>query len=83
MEDQPQGWHRRQALQIASQLPDNPDDAWAILEIVGDLVRFFAGPDPKPPDGGDDDHAVLRFPGGPSSPRRWAKSTERPPGRPK
>jgi hypothetical protein len=27
-------WHRRQALCLASQLPDGPDDALAVLDLL-------------------------------------------------
>jgi len=32
-------WHRRAALQIAAQLPENPDAALRILELTKDLVK--------------------------------------------
>jgi hypothetical protein len=34
-------WHRRQALCLASQLPDGPDDALAVLDCVRELVGTF------------------------------------------
>jgi hypothetical protein len=34
-------WHRRQALMLASQLPEQPSDALAVLECVRDLVATF------------------------------------------
>jgi hypothetical protein len=34
-------WHRRRALSLASQLPDGPGDALAILECVRELVVTF------------------------------------------
>lgn len=80
----PTAWHRRQALQIASQLPEEPDDARAVLSCVEQLVTFFFERPPEPPEpprGGD--QAVLRFPGGPSSPKRRARSTAKPPDLPK
>lgn len=75
------GWLRRQALQIASQLPEEPEDAWAVLGYVQQLVRFFSDGPPRPPAGGD--QAVVRFPGGPSSPRRRARSRGKPSDLPK
>jgi hypothetical protein len=42
-------WHRRQALCLASQLPDGPDDALAILECVRELaVTFLHSDTPQP-----------------------------------
>jgi hypothetical protein len=39
-------WHRRHALQIAAQLPDDPSDALIVLEHARKLVEEFllAGP---------------------------------------
>jgi hypothetical protein len=34
-------WHRRSALCLASQLPENPGDALAILDCVRELVETF------------------------------------------
>jgi hypothetical protein len=34
-------WHRRQALMLASQLPEGPDDALAILDCVREIVVTF------------------------------------------
>jgi hypothetical protein len=31
-------WHRRQALCLASQLPDGPDDALAVVDCVREIV---------------------------------------------
>ena len=76
------GWIRRQALNIASQLPEETERARAILSIVAELVDFFEFPPPKEELAGAD-HAVLRFPGGPNSPSRRARSTGSPPGFPK
>jgi hypothetical protein len=42
-------WHRRQALTLASQLPDNSDDALAVLECVREIVVTFLQVDmPEP-----------------------------------
>jgi hypothetical protein len=34
----PDNWHKRHALQLACQLPDNASDARAILREIDDLV---------------------------------------------
>jgi hypothetical protein len=81
---EPDNWQRRQALQIASQLPDDPEQAWAVLDVVEELIAFLFGPRPPapgPPGGGD--QAVVRFPGGPTSPKRRASETDNPSGLPK
>lgn len=36
-------WHRRQAIQIASQLPEDNEDALAILAYSKELVEVFLG----------------------------------------
>ncbi len=50
-------WRRRHAVQIAAQLPDNREDALAILELVKELVEGFLYPE------GAHDAAVLPFGG--------------------
>ena len=37
----PLGWHRRQALVLASQLPDNQADALMVLQAARELVEKF------------------------------------------
>jgi hypothetical protein len=37
-------WRRRQALQVAAQLPDNPEEALAVLRHAETLVRSFLAP---------------------------------------
>lgn len=37
------GWQRRVALQIAAQLPENLDDALAVLHLTKELVEVFLG----------------------------------------
>jgi hypothetical protein len=37
----PEGWLRRQAVQIAAQLPEDPQDALAVLELAKTLVETF------------------------------------------
>lgn len=34
-------WLRRLGLQIAAQLPENQEDALAVLEVAASLVRFM------------------------------------------
>jgi hypothetical protein len=47
MKEQP--WHRRHALMIASQLPEDHNDALAVLCAAIDLVQgFLAGEQDKP-----------------------------------
>jgi hypothetical protein len=41
-------WHRRQALTLASQLPDDPDDALAVIQAVRELVDFVGSDGPEP-----------------------------------
>lgn len=52
-------WRRRHALQIASQLPENPEDAEVVLRHVHELVDNFLhkGVDVQ-------EAAVLAFPDG-------------------
>jgi hypothetical protein len=42
-------WHRRQALCIASQLPEGDGDALAVLECVRELVASFLQSDTPEP----------------------------------
>jgi hypothetical protein len=44
-----QHWHRRHALQLASQLPDGRDDALAVPECVRELVTAFLQADAPEP----------------------------------
>lgn len=37
----PLGWHRRQALALGSQLPDNITDALLVIEALKELVDGF------------------------------------------
>lgn len=76
-----QGWVRRQALNIASQLPPEEESAREILFWVERLIGVFDEPRsmPKAING----QAVVRFPGGPSSPSRRASSSVSPSGLPK
>jgi hypothetical protein len=36
-----ENWHRRQALMLASQLPESPADALAVIECVRELIVTF------------------------------------------
>lgn len=76
-------WYRRQAQQIASQLPDNPEAAWEILGMVVQMQALFFGPPPAPAI--ETDQAVLLrlVPAGPTSPKRRASSKGNPSGLPK
>lgn len=40
----PEAWLRRQAVQIAAQLPEDPEDAIAVLELTKSLVETFLKP---------------------------------------
>jgi hypothetical protein len=42
-------WHRQQALCIASQLPDGPNDALAVLDCLRELVDTFLHSDTPEP----------------------------------
>jgi hypothetical protein len=42
-------WHRRQALMLASQLPEGRDDALAVLDCVRELVATFLQSDTPEP----------------------------------
>lgn len=37
----PESWLRRQAIQLAAQLPENPEHAMRVLELAEMLVRDF------------------------------------------
>lgn len=37
----PQGWHRRQAMLLASQLPEDQGDAQLIMQAVRELLDTF------------------------------------------
>lgn len=38
---QEETWHRRQAVMLASQLPEKPEDALAVLRLATQLVMDF------------------------------------------
>jgi hypothetical protein len=39
-----EAWHRRQAIVLASQLPDNIEDARPVLEALREVVEGFLAP---------------------------------------
>ena len=41
----PLAWHKRQAMMLASQLPENAADARLVLEAMAELVETFIGRD--------------------------------------
>lgn len=67
----PENWQRRQGLQIAAMLPDDPNDALQILQFARELVENYLQK-PKQ-EAAASAHAVLDFRDS-SSPRRSARS---------
>ena len=43
-----ESWRKRQGIQIASMLPENPEDALAILDYARQLVTGFLLDEPPP-----------------------------------
>lgn len=43
-----EAWHRRQAIQIAAQLPENGEDALIVLGLARELVDAFLYPPQRP-----------------------------------
>jgi len=68
-----ENWHRRQAIQIVHQLPEEHEDALKIMECLNFLIGYMYGIAPAGPGGGGGDQ-VLRFPGASSSPNLRASS---------
>jgi hypothetical protein len=66
-------WHWRQALQLASQLPEEEADARVILDCIEEILALTNRPPPAAPDG--EGPQLVRFPGGTSSPSRRASSS--------
>jgi hypothetical protein len=58
-------WHRRLALGLSAQLPDNAEDARAVLECVAELVETFLYPR-SDADAGEAQDRVLLFAGAPT-----------------
>lgn len=54
------GWQRRVALQLATQLPENREDAYEVLRLLNELAQTFLWNDqaPLPAAAGD----VVAFP---------------------
>ena len=47
-----ENWHSRHALMIASDLPDNIEDARAVVRVLSEIVEgFFAEPQQRDVDG--------------------------------
>lgn len=44
----PLAWHRRHALAIAGQLPENIDDARLVLEAMQEIVEIFLSQGQEP-----------------------------------
>lgn len=42
----PLAWHRRQAMLLASQLPENPDDAHLVVQAITELLETFLAQGP-------------------------------------
>lgn len=59
----PLQWHRRQAIVLASQLPDNQADARLVLKALQELVENYMGADERPPQRGHLGPNVLPFTG--------------------
>lgn len=70
-----EGWHRRQAVQLAAQLPEKPEDALIVLDLCRELVEGFLAPQ-RPPLGLRE--GVLPFRAASTAPILRAKSTDSP-----
>lgn len=44
--DEHDSWLRRQAIQIAAQLPESQEDAATVLSLATELVKTFLAPKP-------------------------------------
>lgn len=64
-------WLRRQAVMVASQLPESPDQAQRVLELAMELLESFIRPRSGP---GVAQDRVLRLVGAPATPSRSASS---------
>lgn len=75
-------WRKRHALQIASQLPEQHDDALAIMALVQELVDGFLAP-PKDGRRKPQGAVLVRLRAGAgTSPNLRAISSDKPSGRP-
>ena len=63
--DERNEWHRRLALGLSAQLPDNAADARAVLDCIEELVETFLYPPPAAAAGEAQDR-VLLFAAGPA-----------------
>jgi hypothetical protein len=48
-----QPWHRRHAIHIASELPDDPEDAIMVLKLAMEVVETFLREKPSKPLAGE------------------------------
>lgn len=78
-------WLRRHAVQIAAQLPEDRDEALAVLQYCRDLVVTFLTPatGSYPQDDSADHARVIRLRASGTSPSLRASSNGRPSGLPK
>jgi hypothetical protein len=64
-------WHRRQAMQLAIQLPEEREDAQKVVNCIQRyLVKFLYGPPAPRPPGDSRNQRVVPFPPGSGSKRR-------------
>lgn len=78
-------WRRRHAIQMAAQLPDQYDDAVAVLGLLKEIVDNFLAPEAESnnaPRRLDQEGSLVAFPGSSSAPNRRASSNVSPSGRP-
>lgn len=87
MKSQNDGWRRRQAVQLAAQLPEGRADALAVLEYMRQIAESHLFPPeesyPQPSRGREDQVRVLELCAGPNSPSRLASSRGKPSALPK
>lgn len=77
-----QAWRRRHAIQMAAQLPENHEDALAVLALLKELVDSFLAPEADEPRRLDQEGSLVAFPGSSSAPNRRANSNGNPSERP-
>jgi len=87
MKSQNDGWRRRQAVQLAAQLPESRADALAVIEYVKEIAEGHLFPAessyPQAAKSRKDHGRVLELCPGPSSPSRLASSSGSPSALPK
>lgn len=78
-------WRKRLALQVAQQLPDDTEDAIAVLSYAIELVNGFLAVSDKncPQDSGVAHARVVELPLSPKAPNRFASSSGSPAALPK